>query len=89
MSIEFYATFEKKIKSYHHDMVNCSFQQHTHIGSMGDDETVTIETTEVDPENIEETVTVSSDLDGKHGEIGVVCYLNEGGFCLEVLDMNE
>lgn len=56
---------------------------------MGDDETVTIETTEVDPENIEETVTVSSDLDGKHGEIGVVCYLNEGGFCLEVLDMNE
>lgn len=40
--------------------------QHTHIGSMGDDETVTIETTEVDPENIEETVTVSSDLDGKH-----------------------
>lgn len=56
---------------------------------MGDDETVTIETTEVDPENIEETVTVSSDLDGKQGEIGVVCYLNEGGFCLEVLDMNE
>lgn len=47
---------------------------------MGDDETVTIETTEVDPENIEETVTVSSDLDGKHGEIGVVCYLNEGGW---------
>lgn len=46
---------------------------------MGDDETVTIETTEVDPENIEETVTVSSDLDGKQGEIGVVCYLNEGG----------
>lgn len=45
---------------------------------MGDDETVTIETTEVDPENIEETVTVSSDLDGKQGEIGVVCYLNEG-----------
>ncbi|XP_062583986.1 GA-binding protein subunit beta-1-like isoform X1 [Saccostrea cucullata] len=38
--------------------------QHTHIGSMGDDETVTIETTEVDPENVEETVTVSSDLDG-------------------------
>lgn len=37
---------------------------------MGDDETVTIETTEVDPENIEETVTVSSDLDGKQGEIG-------------------
>lgn len=46
---------------------------------MGDDETVTIETTEVDPENIEETVTVSSDLDGKQGEIWVVCYLNEGG----------
>ncbi|XP_078329975.1 uncharacterized protein LOC111117650 isoform X2 [Crassostrea virginica] len=41
--------------------------QHTHIGSMGDDETVTIETTEVDPDNVEETVTVSSDLEGnKH-----------------------
>lgn len=53
-------------------MVNCSCWQHTHIGSMGDDETVTIETTEVDPENIEETVTVSSDLDGKQGEMGVV-----------------
>ena len=35
---------------------------------MGDDETVTIETTEVDPDNVEETVTVSSDLEGnKHG----------------------
>ncbi|XP_048750007.1 GA-binding protein subunit beta-1-like [Ostrea edulis] len=38
--------------------------QHTHIGSMGDDETVTIETTEVDTENVEETVTVSTDLEG-------------------------
>lgn len=36
---------------------------------MGDDETVTIETTEVDPDNVEETVTVSSDLEGnKHGK---------------------
>lgn len=31
---------------------------------MGDDETVTIETTEVDTENVEETVTVSTDLEG-------------------------
>lgn len=46
---------------------------------MGDDEIVMIEIIEVDLENIEETVIVFLDLDGKQGEIGVVCYLNEGG----------